>query len=165
MRFRLLLVILSIAALGGCAKVNEIDATARSTGGFFSFGSKSTDKGLRVVVTYSPNPVRIGKTGQMDVSVAIVNNTKQQQTLGTQTAQRINVQVTEIGSGRVVAQMQEGRSEDPRSTSSLLNPGEQLVFQRKVPTRDLRPGQAYQIDGYVVGYENKLRGAAQFVPQ
>lgn len=165
MRFRHLPLLVAFAALSGCAKVNEIDATARSTGGFFNFGGKSVDKALKVVVTYSPNPVRIGKSASMEVTVAIVNNTKQQQTLGTQTEQRINVQVTEVGSGRVVAQMQEGRSEDPRLTSPLLNPGEQLAFQRRVSTRDLRAGQTYQIDGYVVGYENKLRGVVQFVPE
>ena len=164
MRFRHLPLLVAVAAFSGCAKVNEIDATARSTGGFFNFG-KSTDKALKIVVTYSPNPVRIGKSGSMDVTVAIVNNTKQQQTIGTQTEQRINVQVTEVGSGRVVAQMQEGRSEDPRLTTPLLNPGEQLAFQRRVSTRDLRAGQTYQIDGYVVGYENKLRGVVQFVPE
>src|SRR5450432_47166 len=151
MRSRLVPLLLAAAAFGGCAKVNEIDATARATGGFFNFGT-ATDKALKITVTFSPNPVRIGKTSQMDVSVAIVNNTKQQQTLGTETHQRINVVVTEVGSGRVVAQMQEGRSEDPKLTSPLLNPGEQLVFERRISTRDLRAGQTYQIDGYVVGY-------------
>ncbi len=164
MRFRFLLLLVAATALGGCAKVNEIDATARSTGGFFSFGTP-TDKALKVTVSFSPNPVRIGKSSQMDVAVAIVNNTKQQQTLGIETQQRINVVVTEVGSGRVVAQMQEGRSEDPKLTSPLLNPGEQLVFERRISTRDLRAGQTYQIDGYVVGYENKLRSIVQFVPQ
>jgi hypothetical protein len=164
MRIRHLPLLVALITLSGCAKVNEIDATARATGGFFNFGS-GKDKALKVMVSFSPNPVRVGKSGSMDVTVAIVNNTKQQQTLGTETQQRINVQVTEVSSGRVVAQMQEGRSEDPRLTSPLLNPGEQLSFVRKVSTRDLRAGQTYEILGYVVGYENKLRGTVQFVPQ
>lgn len=164
MQFRLVPLLAVIAAFGGCAKLSEIETTAQNTGGFFNFG-KATDKALKVAVSYSPNPVRIGKSSPMEVSVAIVNNTKQQQTLGTEGQQRINVVVTEVGSGRVISQAQEGRSEDPKLTSPLLNPGERLIFQRSISTRDLRAGQTYQIDGYVVGYENKLRAIVEFVPQ
>jgi hypothetical protein len=154
---------LVISAVGGCAKVAELDATVKSTGGFF--GSSGKQKALSVDIAYSPNPVRLGRSGSMDVTASIVNNTKTQQSFGTQTEQRIAIQVREIGSGRIVATAQEGRTEDPRLTTPLLNPGERLSFERRLSTRDLRAGTTYQIEAFVVGSESAMHGQTQFVPQ
>lgn len=166
MRFRVLPLIVAVAAaICGCAKVKQFDATAQSTGGVFAFGTKSVDKLLRVSVTYSPNPVTLGRSGQMDVTVAIVNITKQQQTFGTQTEQPINVVVREVETGRVLSQVTQGASEDPKLTSPLLNPGERFNFQRRLSTKEMRAGRTYQIEAFVVGYDDKLRGQVQFVPQ
>jgi hypothetical protein len=163
MRLRLVSLTLAAAAACGCSKLNEFDATMKSTGGLF--GSSGKQKTLSIDVAYSPNPVKLGRSGSMDVTVAIVNKTKTQQSVGTQTEQRIGVQVREIETGRVLTNLQEGRSEDPRLTSTLLNPGERLSFERRLSTRDMRAGRTYQIEAFVVGSEKTLHGEIQFVPQ
>ena len=163
MRFRLLPLAIALAAAGGCAQVHELDVTVKNTGGFF--GSSSKQKTLSVDVAYSPNPMRLGRSGSMDVTVSVVNNTKIQQSFGTQTEQRIAVQIREVSSGRVLSTSQEGRSEDPRQTAPLLNPGERLSFERRLSTREMRAGQTYQIEAFVVGSEATMHGHVQFVPQ
>ena len=165
MRLRVLSLILAAAAVCGCAKVEQTAATAQSTGGFFSIKPKTIDKALRVVVTYSPNPLKLGRSGQMHVTVAVINQTKQQQTFGTQTEQPVNVLVRDVETGRVLSQLAEGRTEDPRLTSPLLNPGEQFAFERRLSTKEMRAGRTYRIEAFVVGYEDKLRGQVQLVPQ
>ena len=143
--------------------LREYDNTVKATGGFF--GSSSKQKTLTVEVGYSPNPVKLGRSGSMDVTVSVVNSTKTQQSFGTQTEQRITVQVREIATGRVLANTQEGRSEDPHLTAPLLNQGERLSFERRVSTRDMRAGQTYQIEAFVGGSESTMHGEVQFVPQ
>ncbi len=162
MRFRLVSLAFALLALGGCAKVAELDTTVKSTGGFFG---SNKQKVLTVEVGYSPNPVKLGRSGSMEVTVSVVNKTKTQQSFGTQTEQRITVQVRDIASGRVLANTQEGRTEDPRLTAPLLNPGERLTFDRRVSTREMRPGQTYQIEAIVSGTEPVMHGEVQFVPQ
>jgi hypothetical protein len=163
MRFRFVPLAIALAAACGCAKVAEFDATVKSTGGLF--GPSGKQKTLTLEVAYSPNPVKLGRSGSMDVTVAIVNKTKTQQSLGTQAERRIGVQVREIETGRILSNLQEGRSDDPRLTTTLLNPGERLTFERRLATRDMRAGKVYQIEAFVVGSESTLHGEAQFLPQ
>ncbi len=163
MRFRLISLAIAITAICGCAKVAQLDTTMKSTGGFF--GPTGKQKSLSVDIAFSPNPVKLGRSGSMDVTVSIVNMTKLQQSFGTQTEQRIGVQVRDIASGRLLANVQEGRTEDPHLTTPLLNPGERLSFARRLSTRDMRAGQTYQLEAYVVGSEPSLHGEVQFVPQ
>ena len=162
MRLRRVCLVIALAAMCGCSQMKELNTTMQSTGGYFHQGKQKT---VTMEVTYSPNPVRPSRSGGMDVTVAIVNNTKVQQTFGTQTEQRIGVQIRDISTGSVVATMQEGRSEDPHLTSPLLNPGERLTFERRLPTNNLRAGQTYQIEAFVVGSEQTMHGETQFVPQ
>ena len=163
MRFRFVPLVLTLATLGGCAKFTEFDNTVKATGGFF--GPSSKQKALTVEVGYSPNPVTLGRSGSMDVTVSVVNNTKTQQSFGTQTEQRITVQVREVATGRVLANTQEGRTEDPHLTAPLLNQGERLSFERRISTREMRAGQTYQIEAFVGGSESTMHGEVRFVPQ
>ncbi len=163
MRIRLVSLAIALTAVCGCAKVAELDTTMKSTGGFF--GSSGKQKTLTVDVAFSPNPVKLGRSGSMDVTVSIVNMTKLQQSFGTQTEQRIGVQVREIATGRLLSNVQEGRVEDPHLTAPLLNPGERLSFERRISTRDMRAGQTYQLEAFVVGSESTMHGELQFVPQ
>ena len=163
MRFRLLPLAIALTAVCGCARFQELDATVKSTGGLFGSGDKK--KALTVDVAFSPNPLKVGRNSTMEVTVSIVNMTKLQQSFGTQTEQRIGVQVRDIATGRLLNNVQEGRAEDPHLTTPLLNPGERLSFERRLSTRDMRAGQTYQLEAFVVGSESTMHGELQFVPQ
>ena len=152
-----------VATTSGCTQVATLDATMKSTGGYF--GSSGKQKNLTVEVGYAPNPVLLGRSGAMDVTVSIVNGTRIQQSFGTQSEQRIAIQVREIETGRIVTTAMEGRSEDPRLTTPLLNPGERLSFSRRLSTRDMRAGKTYQIEALLSGSEASMHGETRFVPQ
>lgn len=131
-----------------------------------SIGKPANAQGLVTELRFTPDPVKLGETRQIDVTLVVRNATKRKlASLKFATSQRIEILLRDPASNRILSQWSQDRTFDPNGGYLLINPGERLEFNQSITTRELKPGSTYNLDAYLVGYDRELRATRVVIPQ
>ena len=157
-----------LAALPACSmlpwrKRAAPPAPAASESG--KIGKKATARGLTAEVKASPDPVKLGETRQIEVTLTIHNDTKKTVSLKFATTQLIEILLREVDSGKVVSQWSTDQTFTALNRYLVINPKERLEYVQPITTRDLKAGRTYNLEAYLVGYDQELRASRPIIPQ
>ncbi len=128
-------------------------------------GKRPNARGLVVEIKASPDPVKLGETRQLDVTLVLRNNSKVTANLKFATSQLIEMLLREPDTGKVVSQWSTDRTFSPASRYLVINPKERLEYNEPITTRELKPGKPYNLEAYFVGYDQELRATRVIIPQ
>ena len=127
-------------------------------------GRHTNSRGLAVELKASPDPVKLGETRQIDVTLVLRNTTKQTVSLKFATSQTIEIMLREQASGKVVSQWSTDQTFVPGNRVMVINSHERLEYNQPITTRELHPGVTYSLEAYFVGYEQELRASRPIIP-
>lgn len=85
---------------------------------------------------------------EVNVTFIIRNNTRKIMRFDYPTTQRIEI-LTKDSAGNVIERWSDDRAFDEREGVLFINPGERVEYAETVPTRDMKPGETYIIEGEV----------------
>ena len=123
-----------------------------------SFGGKrATGLGHVVEMNSAPDPVKLAETRQINVTFILRNVTKKVVTLKFPTTQFIEILLREPNSGKVISQWSSEHQFTGEPRLLVINPGERLQYEEPISTRELKAGNPYTLEAYVIGYEKDLR--------
>ena len=128
-------------------------------------GNRPNARGLVVDIKSSPEPVKLGETRQIDVTLVLRNNSKVTANLKFATSQLIEMLLREPDTGKVVSQWSTDHTFSPVSRYLVINPHERLEYNEPIATRDLKPGKPYNLEAYFIGYDQELRATKVIIPQ
>ena len=126
---------------------------------------KANAQGLAVEIKSSPDPVKLGETRQIDVTLILRNVSKTPARLNFTTGQTIELLLREPNNGKIIAKWSTDRIFNADARILLVNAQERLEFNEPITTRELQAGKPYTLEGYFVGYEKELRATKAIVPQ
>jgi hypothetical protein len=158
-----------LAGLTGCARLNPFHrakpapAAGQSDTGLV--GRKTTPRGLVVEIRSSPDPVKLGETRQIQVTLTVRNTTKKPISLKFPTSQIEEILLRDPQGGKVVSQWSTDRTFEQQVRYLIINPQERLEFSEPITTRELKAGKTYSLEAYFVGYEQELRVSRPIIPQ
>lgn len=127
-----------------------------------SFGDEKGKSGP-ATLKIEPEPLSLSDRREMDVTFVITNPTKRIQRIDYPTTQRIEI-ITTDSSGQVVERWSDDRSFQPEDGIVFINPGERIQYWEKVPTRDLKPGETYEVSAEVANSPD-LSATAPLIPE
>jgi hypothetical protein len=157
-----------LASLAGCARLNPFrraePAPVADQASGAVVGRKTSTRGLEVELKSSPDPVKLGETRQIQVTLTLRNPTKRGVNLKFPTGQVIEIVLRDAG-GKALSQWSTDRTFEPQGRTLVLNPQERLEFSEPITTRELKPGKTYSLEAYFVGYEGDLRVSRPIIPQ
>lgn len=159
---------LLLAALPGCSvfpghKKDLQSVTLETNPGII--GKRGNAKGLTIELKASPDPLKLGESRQLDVTMVIRNNSKKTVALKFPTTQLIEILLRETDSGKVVSQWSTDQSFSALSRYLIINPKERLEYAQPITTRELRAGNSYNLEAYFVGYDQEARASLPIIPQ
>ena len=128
-------------------------------------GKKPTAHGLVVEMRSAPDPLKLGETHQLNVTFILRNVTKSVVTLKFPTTQIIEILLREPNSGKVISQWSTEHTFTADTRLLVVNPGERLQYEEPITTSELKAGNAYTLEAYIVGYEKDLRVTRAILPQ
>ena len=128
-------------------------------------GKRPNARGLVVEIKSSPDPLKLGETRQIDVTLVLRNNSKITANLKFATSQLIELLLREPDTGKVVSQWSSDHTFSPASRYLVINPHERLEYNEPITTRELKPGKPYNLEAYFVGYDQELRATKVIIPQ
>lgn len=108
--------------------------------------TKTTEK-----LTIEPPSFSLTDRREVEGVYTLRNNSGELIRLDYPTTQRIEI-VTTDAEGKVVNRWSEDRAFKPQEGIVILNPKERIEYREKIPTRDLKAGQTYNVQADVVGY-------------
>ena len=126
---------------------------------------KTNAQGLAVEVRTAPDPLKLGESRQMDVTVILRNTSKSPVHLNFPTGQTLEIFLKEPNTGKVLTKWSADRVFNPESRYLLINAEERLEFNEAIAIREMQPGKAYTVEAYFLGYEKELRATKAVVPQ
>lgn len=97
------------------------------------------------VLTVEPERFSLSDRREIAVTYSIRNNTKKMTRLEYPTSQRIDI-VTVDPDGKVIDRWSDDRAFQPEEGIVVINPKERIEYQEKIPTREMKAGQAYRVD-------------------
>ncbi len=131
-----------------------------------SIGKKANAQGLVAEMRFTPDPAKLGETRQLDVTLVVRNVSKRRlASLKFATSQRIEILLRDPATGKVLSQWSQDRTFDPNGGYLLINPGERLEFNQSITTRELKAGNTYNLEAYLIGYDRELRAMRVVIPQ
>lgn len=128
-------------------------------------GKRASARGLTIEVKESPDPVKLGENRTIECRVLVRNTTKKTVSLKFSTTQLIEILLREVDSGKVVSQWSTDQSFVAMTRYLIINPKERLEYVQPLTTRDLKPGKAYNLEAYLIGYDQDLRATRPLIPQ
>ncbi len=122
------------------------------TGMFSSikWGSFHSDKTTEKL-TIEPTKFSLQDRRELDVIYTVRNNTGKIIRFDYGTTQRIDI-MTRDASGNVIDRWSEDRAFTPQEGIVILNPKERIEYSEKIPTRDMKPDQTYNVGAEISGY-------------
>ena len=159
--------LLAMAAPPACvhrrSKAGEVElASGRGVIGRTQAG---TLQKLQAQLKVAPDPIKLGETRQLDVTLIVLNPGKRAVPLKFATSQRIEVLIREPGTARVLSQWSADRTFDPKGSYLIVNPKERLEYKETITTRELKPGRNYDVEAYLIGYDRDLHVTKPITPQ
>ena len=128
-------------------------------------GKRPNARGLSVEIKSSPDPLKLGETREIDVTLVLYNHSKITSNLKFGTSQTIEILLRDPDTGKVVSQWSTDRTFSTESRYLVIDPQERLEYHEPITTRELHPGKPYNLEGYFVGYDQELRAMKVVIPQ
>ena len=128
-------------------------------------GKRPNARGLAVEIKSSPEPIKLGETRQIDVTLVLRNKSGVTANLKFATSQLIEILLREPDTGKVVSQWSADHTFSPASRYLVINPQERLEYIEPITTRELKAGKPYNLEAYFVGYDQELRATKVVIPQ
>ena len=128
-------------------------------------GKRPNARGLAVEIKAAPDPLKLGETREINVTLVLRNNSKETQNLKFATSQLIEILLRDPATGAVVSQWSTDHTFSPESRYLVINPRERLEYNQPITTRELKAGKPYNLEGYFVGYDQELRATKVVIPQ
>ncbi len=128
-------------------------------------GKRATARGLTIEVKETPDPIKLGETRALEVRVLVHNNSKKAVSLKFSTTQLIEILLREVDTGKVVSQWSTDQSFVATTRYLIINPKERLEYVQPLTTRDLKVGKTYNLEAYIIGYDQELRAIHPVIPQ
>ena len=128
-------------------------------------GKRPNGRGLTVEIKSAPDPLKLGETREINVTLVVRNNSKETANLKFATSQLIEILLRDPDTGKVVSQWSTDHTFSPDSRYLVINPHERLEYNQPITTRELQAGKAYNLEGYFVGYDQELRATKVVIPQ
>ena len=128
-------------------------------------GQRPNARGLAVEIKSSPDPVKLGETREINVTLVLHNNSKVTANLKFATSQTIEILLRDPDNGKVVTQWSTDRMFPTTSRYVVINAHERAEYNEPITTRDLHAGKTYNLEAYFVGYDQELRAQKPIIPQ
>ena len=128
-------------------------------------GKRGVVRGLTVDLTTAPDPIKLGETREINVTMRVVNPTKKPVGLKFATTQHIEILLREIDSGKVVSQWSTDQTFLAINGYVVINPKEKVEYNKPITTRELKAGKKYNLEAYFIGYDQELRATRPIIPQ
>ena len=126
---------------------------------------KTNPQGLSVELKSSPDPIRLGDTRELEVTVILRNTSKKPVHLNFPSGQTIEIQLREPNGGKILTKLSTDRIFNSEGRYLLVNPQERLEFNEPIATKDLQTGKPYTLEAFFVGYEKDLHATKAIIPQ
>jgi len=107
------------------------------------FGKKDAADGP-ATIKVEPNPVSLSDRREVDVTFVVTNEGKRIQRIDYPSTQRVEITAVDQN-GQQVERWSDDRFFEPEDGIVFINPGERIQYWEKVPTRDMKPGESYEI--------------------
>jgi len=92
----------------------------------------------------SPSQFNLKERREVGVVYTIRNTTKKIQRIDYPTTQRIDI-LTYDPQGRIIDRWSDDRASKPEEGVVVINPGERIEYNEKIPTREMKAGETYRI--------------------
>jgi len=96
-------------------------------------------------LTLDPEAPNLADAREVDVNYSIRNNSNRMARLDFPTSQRIEI-LTKNSAGAVIDRWSDDRSFQPQEGIVVINPDERIEYREKISTRDMKQGQAYEVE-------------------
>jgi len=96
-------------------------------------------------LTLNPEDPKLADAREVDVNYSIRNNSQRMARLDFSTSQRIEI-LTKNSAGAVIDRWSDDRSFKPQEGIVVINPNERIEYREKISTRDMKNGQAYEVE-------------------
>ncbi len=120
---------------------------------------------LEAQLRVSPEPIKLGETRQIEATLIVRNNGKRAVPLKFATSQRIEVLIRDPGTEKVLSQWSADRTFDPKGSYLIVNPKERLEYKESITTREMKAGRTYNVEAYLIGYDQELHVTKPVTPQ
>ena len=118
-----------------------------------------------VEIKSDPDPVRLGEVREIKVTFVVRNSGKNTASLKFPTSQTIEIDLRDVATGQTVSQWSTDRTFTQETRYLIVNPGERLVYNEPIITRDLKAVKTYNLEAHFVGYVPELRASRPIIPQ
>ena len=115
------------------------------TGMFASVNLRGVAPSEEVILTIDPAEPNLADTREVNVDYTIRNNSRRMARLDFPTSQRLEI-LTKNSSGAVIDRWSDDRSFQPQEGIVIINPDERIEYREKIPTRDMKRGQTYEVE-------------------
>ena len=92
-----------------------------------------------------PEAPSLSETREVNVDYTIRNNSRRMARLDFPTSQRIEI-LTKNSAGAVIDRWSDDRPAQPQEGIVIINPDERIQYREKISTRDMKPGQTYEVE-------------------
>lgn len=163
-----------LAACTSCARLNPFHraqpaptaaAALESAPQTPVIGSRTTPRGLVLEIKETPDPVKLGETRQMQVTLTLRNNGKRTANFKFPSGQEIEIVIRDPETGKAITSWSTDQTFDAQPRFVVLNSKERLEFSEPIATRDLKAGKKYTLEAYFIGYDQELRVSRPVIPQ
>ena len=117
---------------------------------------------LAATLTLEPRVVRFPDTRVLEITFVVTNKGRRAVELQFPTSQRIEVLVKNEA-GKVLSRWSDDQPVEKEPGFLLVNPGERLEYEAKISTREMAPGQSFQIEVFLPSYES-IRASKTVAP-
>ncbi len=145
------------------------DSTGGRILGFFNglFGSVNfrNPAAMRdeATLVLEPEAPKLSDSREVSVDYAIRNNSSRMARLDFPTSQRLEI-LTKNSAGTVIDRWSDDRSFQPQEGIVIINPNERIEYREKIPTRDMKPGETYEVEA-MLKTDPDFRLQKQLVPR
>jgi hypothetical protein len=108
-------------------------------------------KNLALTMSIDPAPLKLSENRQLKVTLQLINKGKRLVQLDFPTTQRVEVLMTS-SSGKTIEKWSDDQSFSSEPTIVVLNPGERLEYPVSLATREMLPGEQYEVEAFFPNY-------------
>ena len=108
-------------------------------------------KNLALTMSIDPAPLKLSENRQLKVTLQLVNKGKRLVQLDFPTTQRVEV-LMKSSAGKTIEKWSDDQSFSNEPTIVVLNPGERLEYAVALATREMLPGEQYEVEAFFPNY-------------
>ena len=108
-------------------------------------------KNLALTMILDPTPLKLSENRQLKITLQLVNKGKRLIQLDFPTTQHIEV-LMKSSAGKTIEKWSDDQSFYDEPTIVVLNPGERLEYSVSLATREMLPGEQYEVEAFFPNY-------------